>query len=91
MNSFQEVLAKIKRRSVKETIELYKAFEPVSDEVKFILHLAELEADRLSLSDQPIEEAIKYWKIGAIKYRMAELAYGYTDTDSVKAGDLKCL
>lgn len=87
MNGFQEVLIKIKRRSVKETIDLYKAFETVSDEVKFILHLAELEADRLSLSDQPIDEAMKYWKLGAIKYRRAELAHGYTDTDSVKAGD----
>lgn len=87
MNGFQEVLNKIKRRSVKETIDLYRAFEPVSDEVKFILHLAELEADRLSLSDMPIDEALKNWKIGAIRYRGAELAHGYVDTDSVKEGD----
>ena len=84
MSSFQEVLDKMKRRSVKETIDLYRAFEPVSDEVKFILHLAELEADRLSLSGTHIDEAMKYWKIGAIKYRRAELAHGYSDTDSVR-------
>lgn len=85
MIEFQNALNKIKKVTVREAINNYRKFEPVSDEIKFILHLAELEADRLSISDMDISEAIQNWHIGAIKYFRKEVAHGiYYDTDSVK-------
>lgn len=86
MNGFQQVLDNIKRISVKETIDSYRV-DPIPDDVKFILYLAELAADRLSLSDVPIDEALKNFKIGMIRYRREQLAHGYADTDSVKVGE----
>lgn len=88
MNEFQEVLNKIKKITVRDAINKYKEFETVSDEVKFILHLAELEADRLSIADMDISEAIQNWHIGAIKYFRKEACHNiYIDSDSVKEGD----
>lgn len=85
MIEFQSVLNKIKKVTVRDAINNYKKFEPVSEEVKFILHLAELEADRLSIADMDISEAIQNWHIGAIKYYRKEASHGiYIDTDSVK-------
>lgn len=85
MIGLQNVLNKIKKVTVREAINNYRKFEPVSDEIKFILHLAELEADRLSISDMDISEAIQNWHIGAIKYFRKEVAHDfYYDTDSVK-------
>lgn len=88
MNGFQDVLNKIKKITVRDAINKYREFEPVSDEIKFILYLAELEADRLSIADMDISDALKNWKIGAIKYFRKEVYHNiYIDTDSAKEGD----